>query len=318
MKLIKCSDGQEKLHHSKSEPQMTLSIPLRAQFDALPEDWRGLLHAYLDSAACKELCRYIDQAQTIGKCIYPEQVFHALHITPVASVKVIILGQDPYHGVERLNGKAQAHGLAFSVPDQVRCPPSLRNIFRELHQDLAIPKPTHGCLTSWAAQGVLLLNTSLTVEAQRPASHARLLNGNGWEKFTTTLLEGLAAYHSRDQDLCTTVTSGQKTRRTERSNETVHDSTARREYRATQYFGRAVGCTQVSRRLVVLLWGNHAQTKAPLFAAHDVLQAAHPSPLSEHRGFFGCRHFSRTNQLLSAAGQAPIDWRLPEIGVSEQ
>lgn len=250
---------------------MSLSTPLRVQFDAIPDDWRGLLQSYSDSAACEDLCRYIDQAQAMGKRIYPEQLFQALHLTSVASVKVVILGQDPYHGVERLNGKAQAHGLAFSVPYQVRCPPSLRNIFRELHQDLAIPKPTHGCLASWAAQGVLLLNTSLTVEAQRPASHARLLDGNGWEKFTTTLLEGLAAYHVRNQ-----------------------------------------------RRLVVLLWGSHAQAKASLFAGHDVLQAAHPSPLSAHRGFLGCRHFSRTNQLLSAAGQVPIDWGLPEIGVSEQ
>jgi uracil-DNA glycosylase len=251
--------------------QVTLSTPLHAQIAALPKDWYELLRPYLESAACKALCDYLDQTQASGECIYPAQVFYALHLTAVASVKVVILGQDPYHGVERLNGIAQAHGLAFSVPEQVRCPPSLRNIFRELQQDLGIPKPTHGCLSSWAAQGVLLLNTSLTVAAQRPASHARLLNGNGWERFTTSLLEGLAAYHAHHQ-----------------------------------------------HRLVVLLWGSHAHAKAPLFAAHDVLLAAHPSPLSAHRGFLGCRHFSRANQLLSAAGQAPIDWRLPEIGVSEQ
>lgn len=247
---------------------MFLSSTLRAQFDAVPEDWRSLLGSYLHSAACEKLCRYIDQACAEGKRIYPEQIFQALHLTSVAEVAVIILGQDPYHGIDRLTGQAQAHGLAFSVPLGVRCPPSLVNIFRELQQDMKVAMPTHGHLRTWAQQGVLLLNTSLTVEAACPASHAQLCAGEGWEKCTDELLTGLAAYHAQRQ-----------------------------------------------RRLIVMLWGNHAQAKASLFAEHHVLQAPHPSPLSAYRGFFGCQHFSQANQLLSAAGQAPIDWSLPEIGV---
>lgn len=236
---------------------------LRAQFSKLPKDWGTLLHSFIASRAYEQLCDAIAQARAARPPIYPDQVFHALHLTPVDQVKVVILGQDPYHGIDRKSGKVQAHGLAFSVPPGVKPPPSLNNIFKELHRDLQCPIPDHGCLHYWAKQGVLLLNTVLTVVAERAGSHADI----GWAAVTDLLLRGLAQHH------------------------------------------------QQQRKLIVMLWGSHAQAKIDLFDGHIILQTSHPSPLSAYRGFHGCGHFSQANQALIAAGQAPIDWCLPEAGV---
>lgn len=185
--------------------------------------------------------------------IYPPatQVFAALELTPFEAVKVVLVGQDPYHG------PGQAHGLAFSVPEGVRPPPSLRNVFKEIARDVyaGAPPAFSPDLTRWARQGVLLLNATLTVAAGKAASHKDL----GWQQLTDQIIETLA--HEREQ-------------------------------------------------LVFLLWGRHAQAKAALVDSnrHLILQAAHPSPLSAHNGFFGCCHFSRANAYLEACGQPPIVW----------
>ncbi|MBL8995049.1 MAG: uracil-DNA glycosylase [Spirochaetia bacterium] len=187
--------------------------------------------------------------------VYPpgKEIFNALDSTPFDQVKVVILGQDPYHG------PGQAHGLCFSVRRGTPVPPSLVNIFKELQTDIGIPTPTHGELTFWAEQGVLLLNTSLTVRAHAPQSHS----GKGWEEFTDRVIEVL---------------------------------------------------NQKREHLVFLLWGSPAQRKAERVdpRRHCILKAPHPSPLSAYRGFFGCRHFSKTNEYLASQGIAPIDWRLPD------
>src|SRR5260364_49159 len=190
-----------------------------------------------------------------GKIIYPHDVFRALHLTPPDAVKIVILGQDPYHGED--HGIPQAHGLAFSVPPGVRPPPSLRNIFKEIAADFNAPAMrscSYGCLDGWACQGVLLLNAVLTVERNRPGSHAK----RGWEQCTDTLIQRLATRHEK---------------------------------------------------LVFMLWGAYAQAKRALIDSshHLVLEAAHPSPLSAARGFFGCRHFIRANEYL-----AHFSVRLPE------
>lgn len=192
-------------------------------------------------------------AERAAHRVYPagRDIFHAFARTPFDAVRVVILGQDPYHG------PGQAHGLCFSVPTGVPPPPSLVNIFAELKRDLGIDRPAHGDLGRWADQGVLLLNATLTVRAEQAASH----QGKGWETFTDTAIRALAA---------------------ERSG------------------------------LVFLLWGRHAQQKGTLIAPdrHYILTAPHPSPLSAHRGFIGCGHFSATNEILQAQGQPPIDWRI--------
>ena len=191
-----------------------------------------------------------------SKAIYPDMhlIFEALKLSSYANTKVVILGQDPYHG------EGQAHGLAFSVQQGVEIPPSLLNIYKELHSDVGCCIPNNGCLTSWAEQGVLLLNASLTVTANSPASH----RGMGWEKLTDRVIELL-------NDKPTPV--------------------------------------------VFMLWGKHAKEKAKLITNphHLVLAAVHPSPLSAHRGFFGCRHFSKANDFLRRTGQREIDWQVPSI-----
>lgn len=186
-------------------------------------------------------------------CVYPPgiRIFAAFDYTPFSKVKVVILGQDPYHG------DGQAHGLCFSVPDGIALPPSLVNIYKELSDDLGIPVPKSGNLEKWAKQGVLLLNATLTVRANQAGSHQR----HGWENFTDEVIRQLSARHSG---------------------------------------------------LVFLLWGSYAQAKSDLIdtSKHFILKAVHPSPLSVYRGFFGCRHFSKTNELLVKAGKEPVDWRL--------
>jgi len=189
-----------------------------------------------------------------GKTIFPPPrcIFAALDATPFEQVKVVILGQDPYHG------PGQAHGLCFSVLPGVPPPPSLVNIFSEIVRDLGIARPDHGCLVPWARQGVLLLNAVLTVERGLAGSH----QGKGWEGFTDNVIDQL----NRERE-----------------------------------------------GLVFLLWGSYAQAKGALIDArrHRVLKAPHPSPLSAHRGFIGCGHFSKTNQWLSEHSQSEIDWSLP-------
>lgn len=251
---------------STYQPENSLSV--QAQFTSLPADWAKLAYPFVASPASTQLCNWIEKMRSDGAMIYPSQIFYALHLTAVDKVKVVILGQDPYHGIDRNTGDPQAHGLAFSVPVGAKPPPSLRNIFKELQRDLGLAIPLHGSLETWAKQGVLLLNTILTVTAEQAASHARLFSNGGWEAFTDQLLSNLAQYHA-----------------------------AR------------------GRRLIVMLWGSHARAKAALFADHVVLEAAHPSPLSAHRGFLGCGHFGLANHALIAAGQEPINWRLPENAV---
>jgi uracil-DNA glycosylase len=218
--------------------------------------WEVRLSETFEQPFMQNLARFLADEDAAGKVLYPalENCFAALNATAFDKVKVIILGQDPYHG------PGQAHGLCFSVLPGVKPPPSLQNIFREINRDLHLPTPTHGCLGYWAQQGVLLLNAVLTVEQGRAASH----QGLGWETFTDTVINLLAE---------------------EREN------------------------------LVFLLWGSHAQRKGSFISRdrHMVLQAAHPSPLSAHRGFIGCGHFSTCNAQLQNNGLKPVDWRLPPI-----
>ncbi len=168
-----------------------LETGLASQFTSLPIAWRDCMAPFIASPSYPALCRFVDGERAQGKTIYPNDVFHALNLTSPAEVKVVIIGQDPYHGEE--HGIPQAHGLAFSVPPGVRPPPSLRNIFKELNANFGHPIPSHGCLESWARQGVLLLNTVLTVERGHAGSHAK----RGWESCTDTLIQQLAAQHER-------------------------------------------------------------------------------------------------------------------------
>ncbi|HEY0964444.1 MAG TPA: uracil-DNA glycosylase [Candidatus Paceibacterota bacterium] len=179
----------------------------------------------------------------------PKMVFNALNLCPFERVRVVILGQDPYHGA------GQAHGLSFSVPEGVRPPPSLQNIYKEIAADIGTPIPQSGSLERWAAQGVLLLNATLTVENGKPGSH----QGWGWETFTDAIIK------------------------------TISDQ---------------------KEHVVFLLWGNYARAKKPLIdtTKHCVLEAPHPSPFSAHSGFFGSKHFSKTNTYLQQHGKEPIMW----------
>ncbi|GAA3706936.1 uracil-DNA glycosylase [Oceanisphaera sediminis] len=221
----------------------------------MPQTWNQLIDHEQQQSYFQQAMSFVKQERAAGKAVYPSQqhIFHAFHYTEPGSVKVVMLGQDPYHGPN------QAHGLCFSVLPGVRVPPSLRNMYKELASDIpGFQVPEHGYLESWAEQGVLMLNTVLTVEEGKAHSHAKL----GWETFTDKVIKA------------------------------VNDQ------------GEGV---------VFLLWGSHAQKKGAMIdrSRHHVLTAAHPSPLSAYRGFFGCRHFSRTNELLQQQGKAPIDWCLP-------
>lgn len=214
--------------------------------------WHDVLADEKEKPYFKETLQAVAQQRAAGVTVYPPQkdVFNAFKLTELGDIKVVILGQDPYHGPN------QAHGLAFSVLPGVAIPPSLLNMYKELEQDIeGFQRPQHGFLESWATQGVLLLNTVLTVDAGKAHSHARL----GWETFTDTVIDAINTHREG---------------------------------------------------VVFLLWGSHAQKKGSIIDAqrHHVLKAPHPSPLSAHRGFFGCRHFSQTNALLSQAGETPIDW----------
>jgi len=201
----------------------------------------------------KEIVTFLKTEKMAGKTIYPrgQLIFNAFNTTPFDQVKVVIIGQDPYHG------PGQAHGLSFSVQEEVKSPPSLINIFKELLSDIGCPIPNHGNLTRWAQQGVLLLNASLTVRQAEPMSHAQI----GWAEFTNMVIKKIS---------------------------------------------------DLKEHVVFLSWGKFAQEKQVLIdeTKHLVLKAAHPSPYSANAGFFGCRHFSKTNEYLMKNGIDPIDWSL--------
>ncbi len=220
----------------------------------LEPSWKARVGDYLQRDDMQALSAFLRQRKAAGTRVFPPgpQIFAALDATPFDAVKVVILGQDPYHGA------GQAHGLCFSVAPGVPVPPSLDNVFKELQRDLGIARPDHGCLLPWAQQGVLLLNAVLTVEQGRAGSH----QGRGWEGFTDHVVDAL----NRERD-----------------------------------------------GLVFLLWGSYAQAKGKMIdqQRHRVLRAPHPSPLSAHRGFLGCGHFSAANASLKRQGRTPIDWSLP-------
>lgn len=218
----------------------------------IEQSWKNALASEFEKPYFAQLVRFLHEEKAAGKVIYPpgSLIFRAFDLTPVDQVKVVILGQDPYHN------PGEAMGLSFSVPDGVRMPPSLRNIYKEIETDLGIRMSGRPNLESWARQGVLLLNSFLTVEAGRAASHRDI----GWQEFTDAVIRYLSAHCSG---------------------------------------------------IVFLLWGNFAKAKASLIdtTRHHVLMAAHPSPLAGG-AFFGCRHFSQTNQILVSEGKTPINWQI--------
>ncbi len=228
--------------------------PVNQERVRLEPSWKARIGDYLLRPEMQALSTFLRAEKDAGKRIYPPgpEIFAAFEHTPFDAVRVVILGQDPYHG------PGQAHGLCFSVRPGVRVPPSLENIFKEIQRDLGIPRPDHGCLTPWADRGVLLLNSVLTVEEGRAGSH----QGKGWEGFTDAAIDAL----NRERE-----------------------------------------------GLVFLLWGSYAQRKGQLIdtSRHCALNSVHPSPLSAHRGFIGCGHFSAANRYLEQCGHAPIDWSLP-------
>jgi uracil-DNA glycosylase len=216
----------------------------------LEPSWQKALKDELKQPYFVALTALLETART-NESVFPapEAVFKALDLCPLAEVKVVILGQDPYHG------EGQAHGLAFSVPEGIKIPPSLKNIYNELESDLNITPRTTGNLENWAKQGVLLLNATLTVLPGQPGSH----QGLGWEIFTDTIIKTVSAQ---------------------------------------------------KEHVIFLLWGKYAQAKVELIdqSKHLVLVAPHPSPFSAYTGFFGCKHFSKTNEYLKAHNHTPIDW----------
>jgi len=225
---------------------MLMNIPIA-------NDWKSALSDEFRQPYFTALIQFLKTETTAGKIIYPEvfNIFRAFALTPLRSVRVVIIGQDPYHNPH------QAHGLCFSVPEGIKIPPTLRNIFKELQTDLGLAIPQQGCLDAWARQGVLLLNSALTVEENKPMSHSKI----GWEQFTDAVIRKVS-------DECTGV--------------------------------------------IFLLWGRFAGSKSVLINAekHSILTAAHPSPLSAHQGFFGCKHFSKTNNLLCQQGYSAINWQV--------
>ena len=219
--------------------------------------WDDCLEEEFNKSYFQDLLRKVDEEYSKYR-IYPprEKIFSALKFCDYNDVKVVLLGQDPYHGY------GQAHGLCFSVLPGVQMPPSLKNIFKELKSDLNVDMPNHGCLSSWAKQGVLLLNTVLTVREGQPNSHAQY----GWQQFTDEIIKKI---------------------------------------------------NNLDKPVVFLLWGANAKSKMKYITndKHLVLYSAHPSPLSAYNGFFGNKHFSKTNDFLIKNGREPINWRIPNIEV---
>lgn len=223
---------------------------------AIQNDWLQAIGEEFRKPYYKQLYEFVKQEYST-RVIYPpaDDIFNALHLTPLKEVKVLILGQDPYHNAH------QAHGLSFSVlPDQREIPPSLQNIYQELKDDVGCYIPDNGYLEKWARQGVLMLNTVLTVRAHQANSH----QGKGWEQFTDAIIEAV---------------------------------------------------NREDRPIVYMLWGRPAQSKIPMLnnPNHLILKAPHPSPLSAFRGFFGCKHFSQTNEFLKSNGLEPIDWQIENV-----
>ncbi len=222
---------------------------------AIDNDWLEVLKPEFAKPYYRSLYDFIN-SEYRTRVVYPpaQDIFSALHLTPRREVKAVILGQDPYHN------EGQAHGLSFSVRPGVEIPPSLVNIFKELHDDIGCRIPNNGFLESWARQGVLMLNTVLTVRAHQANSH----QGAGWEHFTDAVIRSVDA---------------------------------------------------LDHPVVFMLWGRPAQSKQTLITnpEHLILKAPHPSPLSAYRGFFGCRHFSKTNEFLKGHGMEPIDWQIEDI-----
>lgn len=220
----------------------------------LEDSWKQRLLLEFSQPYMRKLKSFLLTELTAGRTVYPKgaEMFAALNLIPFERVKVVILGQDPYHGPN------QAHGLCFSVRPGTAIPRSLLNIYKELKEDVGFTMPGHGFLQSWAEQGVLLLNATLSVQAGLAGSH----QGKGWEQFTDRIVHLL---------------------------------------------------NEEGEHLVFMLWGSHAQKKGSFIdpQRHLVLKASHPSPLSAHRGFFGCRHFSRANHYLEAHGKSPVNWQLP-------
>ena len=218
----------------------------------IEESWKKVLQPTFEKGWFSDIKAFLVQAKKEGKTIYPpgRLLFNAFNSTPFQRVKVVILGQDPYHG------PGQAMGLSFSVPRNIPIPASLRNIYKEIHADLGITVPTHGDLSSWAAQGVFLLNAMLSVEKGKAGSHAKI----GWDKFTNEVIQKLS---------------------------------------------------EERKGLVFLLWGNFARSKKAFIdtTKHSVLEAKHPSPLAGN-AFLGCRHFSKTNEILRQQGLTEIDWSI--------
>lgn len=219
----------------------------------IAKSWKDVLKPEFDKPYFQHIVQFLKAEKQAGKTIYPpgKLIFNAFNTTPFDEVKIVILGQDPYHN------PGQAHGLSFSVPVGVAAPPSLLNMFKEIEADLGIERPNHGNLEKWAEQGVLLLNASLTVEQNKPMSHSKI----GWHEFTNSVIHTLS---------------------------------------------------QKKEKLVFMLWGAFAKSKTELIDTkkHLVLTAAHPSPLSAHNGFFGCKHFSKANTWLQKNDISPIDWTL--------
>ena len=222
---------------------------------AIDNDWLEVLKPEFAKPYYRSLYDFINSEYST-RVVYPpaQDIFSALHLTPRRKVKAVILGQDPYHN------EGQAHGLSFSVRPGVEIPPSLVNIFKELHDDIGCSIPNNGFLESWARQGVLMLNTVLTVRAHQANSH----QGVGWEHFTDAVIRSV---------------------------------------------------DELDHPVVFMLWGRPAQSKQTLITnpEHLILKAPHPSPLSAYRGFFGCRHFSKTNEFLKEHGMEPIDWQIEDI-----
>ncbi|MBP3617046.1 MAG: uracil-DNA glycosylase [Lachnospiraceae bacterium] len=222
---------------------------------AIDNDWLPAVNAEFKKPYYAELYKFVKEEYSKVAVFPPaDEIFSALHLTPLSKVKVVIIGQDPYHNV------GQAHGLCFSVRPEVEIPPSLVNIYKELQSDLGCKIPNNGYLVKWAEQGVLLLNTVLTVRAHQANSH----QGKGWEQFTDAII-------------------------------------------------RAVNAED--RPIAYLLWGRPAQSKMSMLdnPKHKVFTAPHPSPLSAHRGFFGCKHFSQANAFLEENGLEPIDWQIEDV-----
>ena len=215
--------------------------------------WKQVLEEEFQKPYFSTIVRFLKKEKAAGKTLFPpgKLIFNAFNTTAFEQVKLIILGQDPYHN------PGQAHGLSFSVPEGILPPPSLLNIYKEIQHDLGLPIPATGNLEKWARQGVLLLNASLTVEMNRPMSHSPI----GWHHFTDAIIKILS---------------------------------------------------DKKEHLVFLLWGSFARSKKELIdhKKHYILTAPHPSPLSAHRGFFGCKHFSKANDWFTSKGISKIDWSL--------